>query len=102
MRKSALNVRKTMPDNPHMYYWVKDDQDREWRVLLVGIYEKYEDGTAIVSELDVAEYWLEGQIFGQASVPMEIHAFVHSLLDDGDTYTDILKEYEEAGQHLKA
>jgi hypothetical protein len=89
-----------MPDNPHMYYWTKDELDREWRILLVGIYEKYEDGNNIVSELDVAEYWLEGEIYPPSRVPNEIRAFVEMLLDDKDTYTDIQREYEEAGQHL--
>jgi DNA-binding ferritin-like protein (Dps family) len=83
-----------------MYYWVKDELDREWRVLLVGIYEKFEDGTAIVSELDVVEYYLEGKIYTPADVPDEITGFVDSLLDDKDTYIDIQREYEKEGQHL--
>ena len=86
--------------NPHMYYWVKDELDREWRVLLVGIYEKFEDGTAIVSELDVAEYYLEGKIYTPTDVPDEISGFVDSLLEDKDTYIEIKKEFEEVGQHL--
>lgn len=87
-------------NKPHMYYWVKDELDREWRVLLVGIYEKFEDGTAIVSELDVVEYYLEGKIYTPTDVPDEISGFVESLLDDVDTYKDIQREYEAEGQHL--
>ena len=86
--------------NPHMYYWTKDSLDREWRVLLVGIYEKFEDGDAIVSELDVAEYWLEGKIYTPTDVPDEITGFADSLMDDKDTYIDIQREYEKEGQHL--
>jgi hypothetical protein len=88
-------------NNPHMYYWTKDELDREWRILLVGIYEKYEDGNNIVSELDVAEYWLEGEIYNPADVPDEISGFAESLLDDKDTYLDIQREYEAEGQHIK-
>lgn len=84
-----------------MYYWTKDELDREWRVLLVGIYEKFEDGTAIVSELDVVEYYLEGKIYTPTDVPDEISGFVESLLDDVDTYKDIQREYEAEGQHIK-
>jgi len=91
-----------MPDNPHMYYWTKDELDKEWRILLVGNYEKLEGGTAIVADLDVAEYWAEGEIYPPSRVPDEISGFVESLLEDKDTYIDIQREYEEAGQHLKA
>ena len=80
--------------NPHMYYWTKDSLDHEWRILLVGDYETFEDGDAIVSELDVAEYWLEGKIYTPTDVPDEITGFVDSLLDDKDTYIDIQREYE--------
>ena len=89
--------------NPHMYYWVKDDNNREWRLLLVGEYERFEDGTAIVSELEVAEYWLcegSGMAIGENAAPIEIRAFGESLLEDKDTYTEIKKAFEEAGQHL--
>jgi len=85
---------------PHMHYWVKDDNDRTWRILLMGEYEKYEDGTAIVADLYAAEYESKKKIYQEEQVPVEIRAFAESLLDDGDTYIDILKEYEEAGQHL--
>ena len=88
-------------ENPHMYYWTKDELGREWRILLVGIYEKYEDGNNIVSELDVAEYWLAGTIYTPTDVPDEISGFVEMLIDDHDTYKDIQREYEAAGQHLK-
>ena len=85
-----------------MYYWIKDNLDHEWRVLLVGEYEKYEDGNNIVSELDVAEYWLvtDEKAYPETNVPDEIRAFVDSLLDDKDTYIDIQREYEKEGQHL--
>jgi len=87
---------------PHMYYWTKDNLDHEWRILLVGEYEKYEDGNNIVSELDVAEYWLvtDEKAYPETHVPDEISAFVDSLLDDKDTYIDIQREYEKEGQHL--
>jgi hypothetical protein len=93
MKKNVLDVRKTMI-NPHMYYWTKDELGREWRILLVGIYEEYSDGDNIVADLDVAEYWLEGTIYNPADVPDEISGFVDSLLDSSDTYTDIQREYE--------
>jgi hypothetical protein len=83
-----------------MYYWVNDNQEREWRVLLVGEYEKHEDGTAIVADLDVAEYWSWGHIYAPTDVPEEILGFVESRLDDKDTYLDIQREYEAEGQHL--
>lgn len=90
-------------NNPHMYYWIKDDNGREWRLLLVGDYEKYEDGNNIVSELYVAEYWLcegEGIAIGENAAPIEIRAFGEALLDNKDTYLDIQREYEAEGQHL--
>jgi len=87
-------------NKPHMYYWVKDELDREWRVLIQGEYEKFEDGNNIVADLEVSEYWLEGKIYQESDVPDEISGFVESLLDDVDTYKDIQREYEEAGQHL--
>jgi len=87
---------------PHMYYWTKDNLDHEWRILLVGEYEKYEDGNNIVSELDVAEYWLvtDEKAYPETHVPDEISGFVEMLLDDKDTYIDIQREYEKEGQHL--
>lgn len=85
-----------------MYYWTKDNLDHEWRILLVGEYEKYEDGNNIVSELDVAEYWLvtDEKAYPETHVPDEISGFVEMLLDDKDTYIDIQREYEKEGQHL--
>lgn len=89
-------------NNPHMYYWTKDSLDHEWRVLLVGDYESFEDGDAIVSELEVSEYWLmsDEKAYPEEKVPDEIRAFVESLLDNKDTYIDIQREYEKEGQHL--
>ena len=89
-------------NKPHMYYWTKDSLDHEWRVLLVGDYETFEDGDAIVSELNATEYWLvtDEKTYPETHVPDEIRAFVDSLLDDKDTYIDIQREYEKEGQHL--
>jgi len=85
-----------------MYYWIKDNLDHEWRILLVGIYEEYEDGNNIVSELDVAEYYLmtDNEIYPPSRVPDEIVGFAETLMDDKDTYLDIQREYEKEGQHL--
>ena len=84
--------------NPHMYYWAKDSIGREWRILLVGIYEEYEDGNNIVADLDVDEYYLmtNNEIYPLSRVPEEISGFVEALLDDKDTYLDIQREYEES------
>jgi hypothetical protein len=89
-----------MPDNPHMYYWTKDEADREWRILLVGEYESYPDGNNIVADLYVAEYYYNGKTYSEELVPDEISGFADSLLDDKDTYLDIQREYESEGQHL--
>jgi len=89
-----------MPNRPHMYYWVKDELGREWRLLIEGDYESYPDGNNIVSELEITEYYLKGKIYNEASVPEEISAFGESLVEDVDTYKDIQREYEAAGQHL--
>lgn len=89
-------------NKPHMYYWTKDSLDHEWRILLVGDYETFEDGDAIVSELEVSEYWLvtDEKAYPETHVPDEIRAFADSLLDEKDTYIDIQREYEKEGQHL--
>lgn len=83
-------------NNPQMYYWTKDNTGREWRVLLVGTYEEYEDGNNIVADLYAAEYWLvtEEKKYPEIHVPEEIRAFVDSLLDSKDTYLDIQRAYE--------
>ena len=90
-------------ENPHMYYWTKDDRGHEWRILLVGQYENYEDGNNIVSELYAAEYYslTDEKTYPEEGVPDEISGFADSLLDDKDTYLDIQREYEAEGQHIK-
>lgn len=88
-------------NKPHMYYWTKDEADREWRILLVGEYESYPDGNNIVADLYVAEYYYNGKIYSEELVPDEISGFADSLLDDVDTYKDIQREYEAEGQHIK-
>lgn len=85
---------------PHMYYWVKDNLGREWRVLVEGEYESYPDGNNIVSELTAVEYYLNEFFFAgikrEEEVPPEILGFIESVLDDHKTYTEIQREYEEA------
>lgn len=88
---------------PHMYYWVKDELSREWRVLVEGEYESYPDGNNIVSDLNAVEYWLsdengsrESNYYPESDVPPEILGFIESVLDDHKTYTEIQREYEEA------
>jgi len=86
--------------NPHMYYWTKDELGHEWRILLVGIYEEYEDGNNIVSELDVAEYYLvtDNEIYPPSRVPDEIVGFAEVLMDDPTTYLEIRAGYESEGR----
>lgn len=82
---------------PHMYYWTKDNIGREWRILLEGNYEEYEDGNNIVADLDAVEYYLttNNEVYPLSRVPEEISGFAECLLDDGDTYLDIQKDYEK-------
>jgi hypothetical protein len=87
-------------NKPHMYYWNKDEADREWRILLAGEYEKYEDGNNIVADLEVMEYYYNGKTYSEELVPEEIVSFAEMLLDDKDTYKEIQNEYEKEGQHL--
>lgn len=86
--------------NPHMYYWTKDNLDHEWRVLLVGEYEEYEDGNNIVSELEVSEYYLmtDAKAYPEANVPDEIVGFAETLMDDPNTYLEIRAGYESEGR----
>ena len=79
---------------PHMYYWTKDELNREWEVLLEGDYESYADGGNIVSELDVTHYKLNKEIVAVDLVPQEVLDFAEMLLDSTDTYTDIQREWE--------
>jgi hypothetical protein len=81
---------------PAMYYWTKDDLGHEWRILLQGEYEEYEDGNNIVSELEATEYYLmtDEKAYPATNVPDVIVDFVEMLLDDKDTYVDIQREYE--------
>jgi len=91
-------------NKPHMYYWTKDEVGTEWEILLVGDYEMFEDGDAIVSDLDVKHYAkitidegvkIKTYIDNPEYVPDEIVGFADTLLDDKDTYLDIQKDYEE-------
>ena len=79
---------------PHMYYWTKDELNREWEVLLEGEYEEYPDGNNIVADLDVTHYKLNKVIVPVGLVPQEVLDFAEMLLDSSDTYTDIQREYE--------
>lgn len=84
-----------MPDTrPHMYYWTKDELNREWEVLLEGEYEEYPDGNNIVADLDVTHYKLNKVIVPVGLVPQEVLDFAEMLLDSSDTYTDIQREWE--------
>ena len=96
-------------NKPHMYYWTNDETGTEWEILLVGDYEVFEDGDAIVSELEVKHYAkttidegikVKTYIDNFLYVPEEIVVFAETLLDDKDTYIDIQREYEKEGQHL--
>jgi hypothetical protein len=87
-----------------MYYWTKDEVGTEWEILLVGDYEMFEDGDAIVSELEVKHYAkitidegikIKTYIDNPEYVPDEIVGFAEVLMDDKDTYLDIQKDYEE-------
>ena len=91
-------------NKPHMFYWTKDEAGTEWEILLVGDYETFDDGDAIVSDLDVKHYakttidegiTIKTIIDNPEYVPDEIVGFADALLDDKDTYLDIQKEYEE-------
>ena len=91
-------------NKPHMYYWTKDEVGTEWEILLQGDYETFDDGDAIVSELEVVHYAKrvtdEGITFltyvnNFLYVPEEIVSFAETLMDDKNTYLDIQKEYEE-------
>ncbi len=79
---------------PHMYYWTKDELNREWEVLLEGEYEEYPDGNNIVADLDVTHYKLNKVIVPVGLVPQEVLDFAEMLLDSSDTYTDIQREWE--------
>lgn len=77
-----------------MYYWTKDELNREWEVLLEGEYEEYPDGNNIVADLDVTHYKLNKVIVPVGLVPQEVLDFAEMLLDSSDTYTDIQREWE--------
>jgi len=77
-----------------MYYWTTDSFNREWRLLVEGEYEAYEDGNNIVADLEVVEYWSEGDIFKEEDVLYEIVAFGESICEARETYIDMVKEYE--------
>lgn len=79
---------------PSMYYWTTDSFNREWRLLVEGEYEEYEDGNNIVADLEVVEYWSEGDIFKEEDVLYEIVAFGESICEARETYIDMVKEYE--------
>jgi len=79
---------------PHMYYWTKDELNREWEILLEGEYEEYPDGNNIVADLDVTHYKLNKVIVPVGLVPQEVLDFAEMLLDSTDTYTDIQREWE--------
>ena len=64
---------------PSMYYWTTDSFNREWRLLVEGEYEAYEDGNNIIADLEVVEYWSEGDIFKEEDVLYEIVAFDNLL-----------------------
>jgi len=77
-----------------MYYWTKDELNREWEILLEGEYEEYPDGNNIVADLDVTHYKLNKVIVPVGLVPQEVLDFAEMLLDSTDTYTDIQREWE--------
>jgi hypothetical protein len=81
---------------PAMYYWTKDDLGHEWRILLQGEYEEYEDGNNIVTELEATESYLmtDEKAYPATHTPDVIQDFVEALLDDKDTYVDIQRAYE--------
>ena len=90
-------------NRPSMCYWVNDETGTEWEILLVGDYETFDDGDAIVSELEVKHYakiktdeaiTFKTIITNPEYVPDEITGFADSLMDDKDTYIDIQREYE--------
>jgi hypothetical protein len=87
-------IRRAKMIKPHMYYWTKDELNREWEVLLEGEYEEYPDGNNIVADLDVTHYKLNKEIVAVDLVPQEVLDFAEMLLDSTDTYTDIQREYE--------
>ena len=85
-------------NKPYMYYWTNDSFNREWRLLVEGRYEEYPDGNNIVSDLEVVEYWSEGDIFKEEDVLYEIVAFGESICEAREAYIDIQKEYERANK----
>ena len=80
---------------PHMYYWTKDELNREWEILLEGDYEEYPDGNNIVADLEVTHYKVDKvEVPDGTRLPQEVVDFVEMLFDSADTYTDIQREYE--------
>ena len=85
---------------PHMYYWYEEENGTKWELLIEGDYEKYEDGTAGVVDLDVKYYAkviTEGvvSLVHEENVPDEILGFAESLLDSPTTEIEIQQGYEE-------
>lgn len=83
---------------PHAFYSLDDKKGESWEILIEGDYEAYADGNDIVTDLRVGYYMTKGERVDESRVPAEILDFVEALMEDPNTYTEMVYNYEVGEQ----
>lgn len=86
-------------EHPYMFVWFDSEDGHHYRVLLEGRYEYHEDGNSIV--YDVLPKGVERDGVNQGTIleedyPEDLNNQIEALLEDKDTYMDMLEWHEQA------
>jgi hypothetical protein len=80
-----------------MQYLVKDNDGDAWAIKINYRIESYPDSEVKFIATDPAPtYWIEDFILGSAQVPDEVKDYAESIMNEGDSYLDAVKAYEES------